>query len=113
MSAPVLIVLGLFETNIETSKPDAAITAWLASHGNGTWLAHASATALGAVLLIVRSGAARPARPGVTSIVLAVVVLASAFLAPLMAFVLWLLLTGAALGSRRRVARTAPLLAGA
>ena len=51
--AAVVLLGGLFENNIETSKPDGAIRGWLATTGNGAWLAHAGAEALGGVLLIV------------------------------------------------------------
>ena len=51
--AAVVLLGGLFENNIETSKSDGAIHDWLAATGNGAWLAHAGAEALGGVLLIV------------------------------------------------------------
>ncbi len=50
--AAVVLLGGLFENNIETSKPDAAIHDWLVSTGNGTWLAHTTALAVAGVLLI-------------------------------------------------------------
>lgn len=199
-AAAVLLVVGLFESNIETSRPDHDITAWLAGHGNTGWLAHATASAVAAVLLIVFGQALRerlgretaagalvaslataagamvglgaavfaavpigrvfesapdpdpstyrylsaaaaammvifvapacaalvattgiagmrigtlPRWLGVVSVVLAVVIVASAFVAPLMAFVLWLLVTGVALGVRRPAAQPAAVLAGA
>ena len=51
--AAVVLLGGLFENNIETSKPDGAIRDWLASTGNGVWLVHAIAEAVAGVLLIV------------------------------------------------------------
>ena len=51
--AAVLLFGGLFENNIETSKPDAPIRAWLATTGNTAWLAHAAALAVGGVVLMV------------------------------------------------------------
>lgn len=199
-AAGVLLVLGLFETNIETSKPDGAITSWLAGNGNAAWLAHAGASAVGGVLLVLFGHALRarlartnpagtlvsslttmiatmvgvgaavfaavpigrvfedapdpdpsvyrylsaaaaavmviflapacaalagvtayvglrertlPRWLGVGTVVLAVLMLVSAFAAPLMVFVLWLLVTGTTLGLRapRRVETRSPALA--
>lgn len=52
-AAAVLLMAGLFETNIETASGDGAIRSWLASHGNFVWMAHATLTVLGAVMLLV------------------------------------------------------------
>lgn len=186
-AAAVLLIVGLFESNIETRSSDGAITSWLATHGNGSWIAHSVSSTLAGVLLVVFAHALRdrigdgpagrilvslatlsaamitvgaalfaavpvgrvfegapapdpstyrylmsaaasvmvifvspiaagmaastglgllrsrtaPRWVGITSLVLAVLMLASAFVAPLMVFGLWLVVTGAALGVRR------------
>ena len=200
--AAVLLVFGLFESNIGTQESDRAITTWLAGHGDTPWLAHATASTVGGVLLVVFGHALRdrlgreaqgaglvtalatmtgtmiavgaalfaavpigrvfenapdpdpstyrylsaaaaslmviflapacaglagvvgvlgmragtlPRWLGVTSVVLGVLMIASAFVAPLIVFVLWLLLTGVTLGVRRLqpAAPPVPALAGA
>jgi hypothetical protein len=184
--AAVLLLAGLFESNVETQSTDATISHWLETHGNGVWIAHATLSALAGVLLVVFGHAVRarigdgdaarlipslstltgtmicvgaalfaavpigrmfenapdpdpsvyrylsaaaasvmviflapacaalaatigiaglstravPRWLGVTSVVMAVLMLASAFVAPLMVFGLWLLVTGIALGLR-------------
>ena len=193
--AAVLLIAGLFEGNVETQAGDATITNWLATHGNGTWIAHAALSAASGVLLVLfghalrarlgdgaaarlvpslatvagamvcigaalfaavpigrvfegapdpdpsvyrylsaaaasvmviflapvcaalaatvgAAGLAARAIPrwlAVTSVVMAVLMLASAFVAPLMVFGLWLVVSGVALGvgAPRRVRRTA------
>lgn len=50
--AGVLLLLGLFENNIETSASDHRIAGWLATAGNTGWMAHAAAEALAGVLLV-------------------------------------------------------------
>lgn len=57
--AAVLLVLGLFENNIETSKPDQQISAWLVRSGDAVWLLHAAAEALAALCLVVFAQALR------------------------------------------------------
>jgi len=52
-AAAVLMLAGLFESNIETSASDGRIAAWLATHGDAAWMAHAAASVLGATLLVV------------------------------------------------------------
>lgn len=52
-AAGVLLLAGLFENNIDTSKGDAAITSWLASHGDGGWMAHATLSVVSGVLLLL------------------------------------------------------------
>jgi hypothetical protein len=52
-AAGVLLLAGLFENNIETSKDDAAITSWPASHGDSSWMAHAAVSVVSAVLLLL------------------------------------------------------------
>lgn len=54
-AAAVLLLAGLFETNIETAKGDAAIASWLASSGNAGWMAHALLSVAGGVLVLVYS----------------------------------------------------------
>lgn len=198
--AAVLLIVGLFESNIDTDASDGAITSWLAGHGNTAWLAHASASVIAAVLLVVFGQALRdrlgrdtsagalvasfatvaaamvavgaavfaavpvgrvfesapdpdpstyrylssaaasvmvifvapacaalagvtgvagmragtlPRWLGIASVVLAVLMLATAFVAPLMVFVLWLVVTGTAVGVRRTAVAPAHTLAGA
>ena len=194
--AAVLLIVGLFESNIETSSTDGAITAWLITHGNVSWLAHSFASTLAAVALVVFAHALRarvgddtagslvvsmstlaaamlavgaalfaavpvgrvfegapqpdpstyryvlsaaasvmvifvspiaagmaasagvgllrsrtaPRWVAITSIVLAVLMLLSAFVAPLMVFGLWLLVTGVALGVRRPAVAVKPVV---
>ena len=45
--------------NVETQASDATINHWLASHGNAVWIAHAGASALAGVLLVVFGHALR------------------------------------------------------
>jgi len=51
--AAVLLITGLFESNIETSSGDRAIVAWLDATGNGTWMVHATLSVLGGIALLV------------------------------------------------------------
>jgi hypothetical protein len=51
--AAVLLLTGLFESNIETSSGDRAIGAWLNATGNGTWMVHATLSVLGGIALLV------------------------------------------------------------
>lgn len=193
--AAVLLIAGLFESNVETQASDTTITTWLATHGNGSWITHGALSAVSGVLLVVFGHAVRarlrwersaslvsslatltgslvcvgaglfaavpigrvfesapdpdpstyrylssaaaavmviflapacaalaatigvvglstraiPRWLAVTSLVMAFLMLVSAFVAPLMVFGLWLLVTGCALGLRSPVPSPAPL----
>ena len=52
-ASAVLLLAGLFEGNIETQADDSAISSWLRSHGDGSWMVHATLEVLGAMLLVV------------------------------------------------------------
>ena len=49
--AGALLLVGLFENNIETSASDRRIADWLATTGHAGWMAHAFAEVLAGVLL--------------------------------------------------------------
>lgn len=51
----VLLLAGLFESNVTTRSSDAAISDWLAHTGNGSWIVHALAQVVAGCLLLVHT----------------------------------------------------------
>jgi hypothetical protein len=49
----VLLLAGLFETNVATHSSDTVIAAWLARTGDGSWIIHALAEVVAGCLLLV------------------------------------------------------------
>ncbi|WP_027861574.1 hypothetical protein [Marmoricola sp. URHB0036] len=49
----VLLLAGLFETNVATHSSDRVIADWLAHHGDGSWIIHALAEVVAGCLLLV------------------------------------------------------------